>query len=164
MSLFRGEAPLLGSNAAIDDNLGLESSLGAKLIGTWAEIVSIGPAASAVTQSVYIAPYSVEVVEVDISWDTASASGTVQVEKLAGTTASGSGIGLISSSSSGSAVAASTAGTAATVAIYSQAKGNMITPDSSKFQLAKGDRLGVVFSGTQTGLVGLIVSIKMKRI
>ena len=161
--LFRDEYPLLSPNAAIDENVGIESSLGSKIIGKWSETLQI-QAATAVNQSIFIAPYNCEVVEVDISWDVASASGTVQLEHDTGTTAPGSGTALLSANSGGTANALSTAGTAYTVNKFSVAKGNFVTPDNSSFQLSKYDRLSLVFSGTQTGLVGLVVSVVLKRI
>lgn len=72
---------------------------------------------------------------------TASTSGTVTVEKLTGTTAPGSGTALLSGT-------VSLSGTANTVA-----NGTLIATVAS-LTFAAGDRVGFVFAGTMTNLVG----------
>jgi hypothetical protein len=75
---------------------------------------------------------------------------TLQVEKLVGTTATGSGINLLS-------VPFNLAATANTVQTASRAK--II---NANFNLAKGDRMGLSLSGTPTTLANVVVMILLK--
>lgn len=108
-------------------------------------------AATAVSRSMYIALAAFQLVNVSLVFGTASASGTFTIEKLTGTTAPGSGTALLTGT-------ISTAGTANTVL-----NGVLIATVAS-LQLAVGDRLGAVFAGTETGLVGLDILVTLKRI
>lgn len=90
-----------------------------------------------------------EILQVSAAWSTASSSGTLQLEKLTGTTAPGSGSTIL-------ATAISTAGTANTV---NNVSGTGLT---SARQFAPGDRLAFIDGGTLTGLVGLHVTIYFK--
>lgn len=78
---------------------------------------------------------------VSLSFATASSSGTMQVEKLTGTTVPGSGTALLTGTMS-------MAGTVNTVV-----NGTLIATIAS-LKFAVGDRVGLVFAGTMTGLVG----------
>lgn len=188
MSLFRGEKPILGttnvvSSAAVDvaltvkagestqtanlieaknsagtvvlsvDNTGVvKAGSGAVIIQTTEPLAFAIPAATqAVNQAVFISDNTYQVTGVNAVWGTASTSGTVTVEKLTGTTAPGSGTAMLTGT-------ISTAGTANTVTA------GTLTGTVGTLQLAAGDRLGLVFSGTETNLVGLCVVVSIKRI
>lgn len=107
-------------------------------------------AATAVSQSIYIAATTLQLANVYIVFGTASASGTITIEHLTGTTAPGSGTVMITTP-------LSTAGTANTVAP------GVLVASVTTLQLAVGDRIGAVFAGTETGLVGLNVTISLTR-
>jgi len=96
----------------------------------------------------FIATRPVEVMEIHAIWATASTSGTLNVERLTGTTAEGSGDDII-----GTAVAMS--GTANTVNVKK-------TSDITNRQLATGDRLALVDAGTLTNQVNLVVTVVLK--
>lgn len=106
-------------------------------------------AATAVSRTAFIADSGYQVAGVKIAFGTASASGTFTIEKLTGTQAPGGGTALLTG-------ALSTAGTANTVL-----SGTLIATLAS-LKLAAGDRIGFVFGGTQTGLVGLAVTLSLK--
>lgn len=99
-------------------------------------------AATAVSQSIYIAQTTLQLANISIVFGTASASGTFTVEHLTGTQAPGGGTVMLTGT-------LSTAGAANTVL-----PGTLVATVAT-LQLAVGDRLGVVFGGVQTGLVGL---------
>ena len=96
----------------------------------------------------FIATRPYEVMEIHAIWATASTSGTLNVERLTGTTAEGSGDDII-----GTAVAMS--GTANTVNVKK-------TSDITNRQLATGDRLALVDAGTLTNQVNLVVTVVLK--
>lgn len=149
---FSGETEVQGANSYYQDAL---SPVGvpAKQIGVWAEHVSLLDAAAAVANhgNVYIAPYPVQLVGVQLIYSVASTSGTLTVEKLTGTTASGSGTALLTAP-------ITTSTTANTVK-----PGTLITTVTS-LTLAAGDRFGLVHAGTQTNLVGLAVSLLIQKV
>lgn len=93
----------------------------------------------------WIAPYKCQVVSVDAVWSVASASGTLQVEKLTGTTAPKSGTNLLSSS-------ISTAATANTVTA------GTLSTTGATVQLAAGNRLGLVNGGSVASITDLVVT------
>lgn len=157
MSLFRGENPVLGSTV-VDTGASLAvTSADALTVGgtivpqTEPLIFSVPAATQAVNQAIFVAETTYQVAGLKAVWGTASSSGTVTIEKLTGTTAPGSGTALLTGT-------ISTAGTANTVTT-----GTLIATLAS-LKLAAGDRLGVVFSGTETGLVGLVLNVTLKRI
>lgn len=151
MGLFKDESPLLSSNAAIDEGLGVETNLGSKIVGSWSEVFQAPIATAAVTQNIFIAPYACEIVAISAVWGVNSTSGNAIVQKLTGVTAAGSGLNaqtaVIDLSGSNNAVH-----TAA------------LNTTTSTLQLASGDRLGILFAGTMTGLVGAVINIQLKRI
>lgn len=108
-------------------------------------------AATAVSRSVLIAPVAYQITGVQAVWGVASASGTLTIEKLTGTQAPGGGTVLLTGT-------ISTAGAANTVAT------GVLIATLASLQFAAGDRLGLVFGGTETGLVGLDVTATFKRI
>jgi hypothetical protein len=107
-------------------------------------------AATAVSQSIYIAATTLQLAGVQIVFGTASASGTFTLEHLTGTQAPGSGTVMLTGT-------LSTAGTANTVLT------GTLVATLATLQLAAGDRIGAVFAGTETGLVGLNVTVTLTR-
>ena len=152
MGLYKDESPILSSSAAIDEGLGVETSLGSKIIGTFPVFLANLNATTAVNQPFFIAPYPVEVVAINTTYSVNSTSGNAIIEKATGTTAIGSGSNVMSAVSDWSANANNTVVAAALVT----------TP--ATLQLAKGDRLNAVFAGTKTGLIGGLIEVQLKRI
>src|SRR5579863_7914063 len=144
MGLYRDENPLLGTSAAIDEGLGIETNNGSKIIGSFVEQFYVSGANASngvVNQPFFIAPYPVEVVAVNLVFGVNSASGNVMIEKETGTTAIGSGNNLLSAT-------ISTAGANNTVT-----NGTLVSGSSlDLLQLAKGDRLSALFGGNENGL------------
>jgi len=93
--------------------------------------------------------HPVEIMRVFVSFGTSSTSGTLQLEKLTGTQASGAGTNIFKS-------AFSTSGTANTVV---EKKGIDMASDR---QFRTGDRLGLVNGGTLTSLTNLVITIYYK--
>jgi hypothetical protein len=158
MPLFKDELPLLSPNSAIDEGLGIETSVGSKLSGSWNEILySQYQAAIPTAGSVigFVFPFPAELVGGYIIWSVASASGTVQLFKDTGTTAPGSGTALL-----GSAIPTST--TANTV--FQFPKSQAFVSNSSILQFAKGDRLDITFGGTFTSQANLVIVAQLKKI
>lgn len=96
----------------------------------------------------FIASRPYEVMEVRAVWSTASTSGTLQVERLQGTTAEGSGDSVLTGT-------IDLSGTANTV----------VTRKTTALQNRKldvGDRLALVDGGTLTNLVNLVVTVVLK--
>lgn len=112
---------------------------------------SFATATQAIDQLVWVAPYPVELVGVNLNFGTTSSSGTVQLEKCPVGTAPGSGTDLLSSTMS-------IAGTANTTVA-----GSVTTTRSDKI-FAATDRLAIDFGGTVTNLVNLHVNISFKRL
>lgn len=94
----------------------------------------------------WIAPAKCVVDSVEARWGTASTSGTVTVHKVPSGTAAGSGTALLSST-------ISTAGAAATKTV------GTISTTAATLELAAGDGLQLVDSGTLTNLVDLNVTV-----
>ena len=91
----------------------------------------------------------VEVTKVAVSFTAASTSGTLQIEKLEGTTAPGSGTNILTS-------AFSLAGAANTVV-------TKVTRDMNSSRVFyPGDRMAFVDGGTLTNLTDLVVTIYYK--
>lgn len=91
----------------------------------------------------------IEVTKVSVSFTTASTSGTLQIEKLEGTTAPGSGTNILTS-------AFSLSGTANTVMTKTTRDMN------SSRVFYPGDRMAFVDGGTLTNLTDLVVTIYYK--
>lgn len=124
---------------------------GGIVLPTTVPLVFVFDAATAVTRSAFIADAAYQVTGVNIVFGVASSSGTFAIEKLTGTTAPGSGTTMLTGT-------LSTAGTANTVAA------GTLTGTVGTLQLAAGNRIGIVFTGTETSLVGLQVTITVQRI
>lgn len=105
----------------------------------------------AVSSALFIADEAYQITAVRGSWGVASVSMTFDIEKLTGTTAPGSGTSLLQST-------INTAGTANTV------NAGVLTGTTADLRLAVGDRLGIKIAGTITSLVGMVLTITLKRI
>ncbi len=113
--------------------------------------VTIPIVAATVSETVWTAPFAAELVAVSEVHRVASSSGTLQVQKLTGTTAPGSGTNLLTGT-------INLAGTANTVAA-----GTLIATTATK-RLAAGDRLGITIGGTMTSLAGGVVVLTLKQV
>lgn len=109
-----------------------------------------GVVAATTSQWVMVAPCAMELVDVKVTFTTASTSGTVKVVKAASGTAIGSGTDM-----SGTA---SLAGTANTVASGSA------SATAANRKCAAGDQVGFVFAGTMTNLAGGVVTARFRQI
>lgn len=140
MSLFANENPALGSRATAGGNI---------IQNQEPILVYIG--AATVSQTVFVADGDYELTAVSEVHGTASTSGTLQVEKLTGTTAPGSGTVMLTGTISLSA-------TANTVVA-----GTLVT-NNATLRVASGDRIGVKIAGTMTNLVGAVATLTLKKI
>ena len=107
------------------------------------------PASTANYGVFFTAAFGCEVLAFSADWEVASSSGTLQLEKLTGTTAPGSGNGLLSST-------ISTAGAANT------ANHGLFLISGTARNLVRGDRLAISDGGTITNLVGLNTTTLIK--
>jgi hypothetical protein len=139
MSFFRGE--FIPNNDPTQD----------ELYPIKTKTISSGPFGATPPTHVFIASTSYELIGVREVHSTASSSGTLQVEKLTGTTAPGSGSSMLSAT-------INTAATANTVV-----SGALVT-DISVLRLAAGDRVALVSGGSQTNLAGAIVILTFKKL
>jgi hypothetical protein len=141
--LFQNSTPALGSGASVNGNLIPTVSL-----------KNITISATDVSRSLFICPAgdAYQLVGIDVVFGTASTSGTLQLEKLTGTTAPGSGTAMLTGT-----VALS--GSANTVA-----SGTVLSGDAAALKLGGGDRLGLKLAGTLTNLAGCVATIRLKRI
>lgn len=98
----------------------------------------------------FIASRPYDVMEIRAVWSTASTSGTLQIERLQGTTAEGSGDNILSSTIDMS-------GTANTVNLVDHTG-----MTNANRVLSVGDRLALVDGGTLTGQVNLVVTVLLK--
>lgn len=96
----------------------------------------------------FIAKEDCKIAEVSLRFSTTSTSGTATLYKASSGTALGSGTAITN--------AVSIAGTA-----NENVDGSLI---ANTISVAKGQALGIVFAGTVTNLVGLIVSVKITRL
>lgn len=108
-------------------------------------------AADAANQAIFIADAPYQIVSIKESHSVVGgAAAAVTVEKLTGTTAPGVGTAIL------------TAAFDCTATINTTQTGTL-TATTANTILAAGDRLGLVGTGTRTGLLG-IVTIELKRI
>lgn len=91
------------------------------------------------------------VVGVEASWGVASTSGTIQIEKCTTGTADGSGTSLLSPALSGSTTAAT------------PVNGVLVT-NATSLTMLPTDRLNVVFGGTTTNWVNLVIMVYISRV
>lgn len=112
-------------------------------------LVGATPATAANYSVFWNITHPLEVMEVKVSWTTASTSGTLQIERLTGTTAPGSGTNILASTFD-------LAGTANTV---NSKSGSSLAANR---QFKAGDRMALVDGGTLTNLTDLVVTIYWK--
>jgi len=149
MSLFTQETP----------QLGLGTTVGGYKV-QYLEPVNLMVSATSTSQSVFIVPNlyvaggtavspSYKLVEVNVVFGTAGgAAAAVTVEHLTGTQASGAGTALLS---------ATIPLTGAANTVLSGVNSTTLTAAQATF--APGDRLGVVLSGTLTGLANCYIQV-----
>ena len=148
---FRDEFPVLGPSTTLDDPVTASNAL-PKVVGSFAISIPSLAAASAVSDAIWVAPYAVQVIGVRVRFRVAGgAAAAVTVEKTPSATAPGSGTALL------------TATLALTGAANTNASGTLLT-NSNTLQLAAGDALSYVLSGTLTGLAGLAVTITLQKV
>lgn len=104
-----------------------------------------------VSKTVFVAPEALQVTAIRVAYGVVSLSGALTVEKLTSTTAPGSGTAMLT----GTLDLTTTANTVLSGAL---------TGTTSTLQLAAGNRIGVVLSGTLTGLIGANLTISLQRI
>lgn len=109
------------------------------------------PLATDVSQVIWISDASYVITAVRQVHGVASVSGALNIEKLTGTTASGSGTALLTSTLDLSLVA-------------NTVRSGSLTSNAADKSLVTGDRIGAVLSGTLTGLVGCVLAISLQRI
>jgi hypothetical protein len=115
-------------------------------------------AATCGTSHFFVADAAYQVTGVNVVWSTAESTATnlrVQVEKLTGTTAPGSGTALLTNNTN---AGVSIKGTANTVTA------GTLTATAASKQLAAGNRLGVVFETGPTEGAGVVVTVTLQRI
>lgn len=106
----------------------------------------------------FIADAAYEITGVNAVWSTAETTAAnlrIQVEKLTGTTAPGSGTALLTNNTNNGI---SIKGTANTVTA------GTLTGTTASLQLAAGDRVGVKYETTPTEGAGVVVTVTVKRI
>jgi hypothetical protein len=147
MALFTGEF------VAVSD----ASTCGAgKIINSRALTVNLS-ASSGTTENIFICPSNYQVTEVREVHAVAGGTGAAfNLERLTGTTAPGSGIAIMTAT----APLNGTANTTQTV----PASSITVTSGSAGTQLQAGDRLGIVLSGTLTGLANCLVQVTLRRL
>lgn len=115
-------------------------------------VITVPLVVTDVSKTVFTADTTYQVLSVQAVWGVAGGAGAVlSVEKLTGTTAPGSGTGMLT----GNLDLTATANTNVS---------GTLSGTVTNLQLAVGDRLGVKLGGVLTGLVGAAVTITLKRI
>lgn len=103
------------------------------------------------SKAILIATENIQITAIRVVYTVATASGTLQVEKLTGTTAPASGTNILT-------------GTLDLTTAANTVLSGALTGTVGNLQLAAGNRLGVVFGGVLTGFVGGLMVIEFKRI
>lgn len=126
-------------------------TVGGIIVPTTFPIVTVLNALS-VSTALFIADAAYQVVSVRASWGVVGgALAALNIEKLTGTTAPGSGTAVLTAD-------LDLTGTVNTV------NTGTLTGTVGNLQLAAGDRLGCKLSGVLTGLVGCVLTVTLKRI
>jgi hypothetical protein len=113
-------------------------------------VITVPLTATDATRTIFIANRAMRLKAVSRIFSTASTSGAVTVSKDTGTTAPGGGTALLTGT-------LALSGTANTVV-----NGTLISTTAT-LQLAAGDRIAIVISGTMTNLVGGILTLSLER-
>jgi hypothetical protein len=106
------------------------------------------------TQSIFLADAAYQVIAIEEVHSTAGSDGgtvTISFSKDTGTTAPGAGTGLVTA-----ALSLKTTANTPQAATLSATAADLV--------MAAGDRLAVVYSGTLTALVGVVVVVTLKRL
>jgi len=141
MSLFVNETPELGDATTVNGSK-IPTVVHEKIILT---------ASSATDQNLFIAPVAYKIVKVyEIHGAAGGTSSAVQLEVIHSGTANGSGTTVLAS-------ALILTGTANTVQSASPAT-------STKALVPAGSRIGVILSGTLTGLTDCLVEVTLQRV
>jgi len=109
------------------------------------------PISTDTTKNLFIADAAYLVTAIREVHGTASTSGTLQIEKLTGTTAAGSGTNMMT-------------GTVSLSATANTVVSGTLTATTATLTLAAGDRIGGVLAGTLTNLAGCVIVISLQRI
>ena len=162
MALFRDEAPVLDATKTKCDDLAQVASAGeyATLPGIHANlgvnIFSTTLTSSSTSQALFTVPFPISVLGVVVRFETASSSGTLQIEETPSGTAVGSGTNLLSGTISLAGTAATnTYGTVATLTGGAVGYPGSITP--------VGYTISAIIGGTMTSLAGAVVTIYWTR-
>ncbi len=161
---FREEYPVLGSSAKVDMTGSASGSGPAQLtllpkIQAFEFVQINNLSASSASQTAFVAPAATfgtyQLVDVTVTFGTASSSGTLQVEKATGTQAIAGGTNLLQAT-------LSLAGTANTPV---EATGSSAPlTNTNTLTMAAGDRLNLIFGGTLTSLANCSVVITLARV
>lgn len=137
---------VLENTQGVSQNFTLEKKIEGKTVSV---LLAHSNAADANYYSVvHVNDAPMSIIRVRAAWTAASSSGTLQIERLQGTEAPGSGDSILAST-------IDTSGSANTVVTR---EGSV---DLSNTVLNPGDRIALVDSGTLTGLANLTVTIYM---
>lgn len=161
MALFRDEAPILdATRTKVDDLAQVASSTYSNLSGIHANlginIDSFSLTATSVSQPLFTVPFNTQIVGVVVRFETASSSGTLQIEETPSGTAVGSGTNLLTGTIALSGTAATNAfGTLATLTGGAVGFPGTIIP--------AGNTVSAIIAGTMTSLAGALVTIYWTR-
>jgi hypothetical protein len=175
MSLFRNETPNLGQQTTVAEVSGFGPSSGANPVvlnnykpSTRETVQFYSAGVPAAGQFVFIAPWQCQVIAVRATFSTTSASGTLDVRRFTqaglpqapSTAANGTTVvELLSSTLS----LAGTANTTVQATKYGAVPG-LATVAADGQVLQAGDQLALIFGGTLTGLVGLVVQVELQQL
>jgi len=160
--LFRDEAPILDAVKTKVDDLAQVATAGeyVNFNGVHAnlglQVLAIPISATAVSQPIATFPYPVTFVGAVVRFETASSSGTLQIELTPSGTAAGSGTNLLT----GTISLAGTAATNTYGAVTALAGGADCTPGIT---VPVGDSISIVIGGTMTSLAGCQLTIFYTR-
>lgn len=143
-----------GKTLAVTSADGL--TVGGNIVPDYIYVVSADAIATAmVSKNIFTCPRAMQLVGASFSHGTASSGAcNVQVEKCTGTTAPGSGTGLLTNNTNTGFDANATANTV---------QAGTLTGTTASLQFAAGDRVSVKW-GTSTGCVGSVVTLIFKPI
>lgn len=158
--IFRDAYPTISGNAKVELPEMAANGITAPKVPVLIPITLNGVTSSSSSQTVFVAPAksglngSYQFVWMTATFGTASASGTVTIEKATGTTAIGSGTALLQATMS-------LAGTANTPVDSSGSSAPVTNPDT--LQMNSGDRLNVILGGSLTSLANGQITIWLLR-
>lgn len=159
--LFRDEAPVLdATKTRVDDLAQISSSTYSTIPNVHAtvgvEFRSFPILAATVTTPLFVVPYPILVLGVVSRFETASSSGTYQIELTPSGTAAGSGTNILT----GTVALSGTAATNAFGTLTTLSGGGSGAPG---VKIPAGNALSIVIAGTMTSLAGASVTIYFVR-